>query len=145
MNIKAFIDTNVLLDWLLKERPEKLLAEKLFSVARAGLFDAFISTQSIIDASYSAQKCGLDFASFKPALQSLRSFITVLAIDDIDLSWAVEHYTGDFEDDAQYASAYNNACDYFITRDNALFSLNTPFCPMKVISPEAFVSAMSPE
>lgn len=142
MSVKAFIDTNVLLDWLLEERPEKPVAKLLFSAASAGYFEACISTQSIIDAAYSAHKNGIYFIDFKPKLQSLRSFIKILAIDELDLCWAMEHHTGDLEDDAQWASAYNNVCDYFITRDQKILSFNTSHCPIKAISPTAFVTAM---
>ena len=140
--MKAFIDTNILLDWLLKDRPAKPFAEKILTASRLGLFDTYLSTQSIIDASYSAVKEGISFEDFKPRMQSLCSFVKILSIDYLDLLWAMEHYTGDFEDDAQWASAYNNVCDYFITRDKALLAFNTANFPLKVISPAAFVTAM---
>lgn len=140
--MKAFIDTNILLDWLLSARPAKPQAEKIISASRIGLFDIYISTQSIIDAYYSAVKEGIRFVDFKPKLQSLRAFVKILAIDELDLLWAMEHHTGDLEDDAQWASAYNNVCDYFITRDKALLAFNTSNYPLKVISPEDFVKAM---
>lgn len=140
--VKAFIDTNVLMDLFLKDRPEKPLAEKVFSGAKEGRYQAFITTQSIIDTAYSARKRGIKFDEFKTLLNNARSFIKILAIDEIDLLWAIGNPTGDFEDDAQYGSAYNGVCDFFITRDNALFQLNSPFCPMTVISPADFVAAM---
>ena len=140
--VKAFIDTNVLMDLFLKDRPEKPRAEKVFSGAKEGRYQAVITTQSIIDTAYSARKRGLKFDEFKTLLNNARSFIKILAIDEIDLLWAIGNPTGDFEDDAQYGSAYNGVCDFFITRDNALFQLNSPFCPMTVISPSDFVAAM---
>ena len=143
--VKAFIDTNVLMDLFLNDRPEKPVAERVFSAAKEGLFQAFITTQSIIDTAYSARKHGMVFKDFKAILQSLRQFVKILAIDEIDLLWAIGNPTGDFEDDAQYGSAYNGVCDFFITRDSALFKLNSPFCPMTVISPSDFVAAMESE
>jgi len=140
--VKAFIDTNVLMDLFLKDRPEKPLAEKVFSGAREGRYQAFITTQSIIDTSYSARKNGIEFNEFKTLLNTIRSFVKILAIDEIDLMWAVGNPTGDFEDDAQYGSAYNGVCDFFITRDSALFQHNSPFCPMTVMSPSEFVAEM---
>lgn len=140
--VKAFIDTNVFLDLILENRPECPVARKVFSAARAGYFESCVSTQSIIDAAYTAKKSGMGFESFKSVLQHLLSFVKILAIDELDLLWAVSNHSGDFEDDAQYASAYNGVCDYFITRDVALLKLNTPICPMTVISPQDFVAAM---
>lgn len=143
--VKAFVDTNVLLDLILESRPDNPVANKLFSAADAGLFQCHISSQSIIDANYTVRKSGMDFETFKSILQQLRSFVKILAIDYVDLLWAESHHSGDFEDDAQYASAYNGVCDYFITRDQALLKLNSPLCPMKVITPSDFVAAMEAE
>lgn len=143
--VKAFIDTNVLLDLILESRPENPVANKLFSAAGSGLFECFLSTQSIIDANYTVRKCGMSFETFKSILQQLRTVVKILAIDELDMLWAVEHHSGDFEDDAQYASAYNGVCDFFITRDQALLKLNSPICPMTVITPSDFVAAMEAE
>lgn len=140
--VKAFIDTNVLLDLILENRPDNPAANKLFSAARSGYIECGISTQSIIDAEYTARKSGMGFESFKSILQHLLSFVKILSIDQLDLLWAISHHSGDFEDDAQYASAYSGVCDYFITRDKNLLKLNTPICPMTVISPADFVAAM---
>ena len=139
---KVFIDTNVLLDMLLEERPGNQIAKTLFGAAEAGVFEGYLTTQSIIDAHFIVRKHGMVFESFKKSIQSLRSFIKILAIDEIDLLWAIGNPTGDFEDDAQYGSAYNGVCDFFITRDNSLRKLNSPFCPMTVMTPSDFVEAM---
>ena len=141
--VKVAIDTNVLLDVLLETRPGHHLAQQVISAAEAGLFKAQISTQSILDAAYSARKGGVEYPTFKNILNGLRSFVEITAIDWLDLSWATEHYTGDLEDDAQYASAYNACCDYFITRDKALFCHNSPDNPMTVLTPEDFIASMT--
>ena len=142
---KVFIDTNVLLDMLLEERPGNQTAKTLFGAAEAGVFVGYLTTQSIIDANYTVSKSGMGFEDFKKSIQSIRSFIKILAIDEIDLLWAISNPTGDFEDDAQYGSAYNGGCDFFITRDNSLFQQNSPYCPMTVMSPSDFVAAMEAE
>ena len=139
---KVFIDTNVLLDMLLEERPGNQIAKTLFGAAEAGIFEGYLTTQSIIDAHFIVRKHGMVFEAFKKSIQSLRSFIKILAIDELDLLWAFGNPTGDFEDDAQYGSAYNGVCDFFITRDSALFQNNSPFCPMTVMSPADFVAEM---
>ncbi len=140
---KIFIDTNILLDWLLPQRGHRQESEEVLSLARKGHFKTLISTQSILDAAFSARKGGVDYPTFENILNGLRSFVEITAIDWLDLSWATEHYTGDLEDDAQYASAYNACCDYFITRDKALFSHNAPDNPMTVLTPEDFIASMT--
>lgn len=146
MEMRVAIDTNILLDVLLENRPHKTEAEQILSAASKGLFQVQISTQSLIDASYIAKKHGVDFASFSKSVNHLRAYLKISAIDWIDLSWALTNHSGDFEDDAQYANAYNSVCDMFITRNKRLTEFNDdPLCPMTVISPEDFVAAMMAE
>ena len=50
---RAFLDTNVLLDVLsTSERPSSEASEQIFEAIRSGIFEGFITTQSIIDAAY---------------------------------------------------------------------------------------------
>lgn len=142
MKPKVFIDTNVLLDYLLSRQPGANAATELLVAAQMGVVEALVSTQSILDAAYTARKSGLDFQTFKHVVSILKGALTFAAIDWIDLDWAMEHYTGDFEDDAQYASAYNSCCDYYITRDKKLLGKNSENSPLCVITAEDFVAQM---
>ena len=47
-----FLDTNVLLDVLLKSRPSHMCSVTLLTFIKRGLVKAVISTQSIVDASF---------------------------------------------------------------------------------------------
>lgn len=143
--VKIAVDTNILMDFLFRDRPCREEAKTIMLAGSKGLLDICVSTQSIIDAAYMAHKYGVDYHQFQDIISQLRVYVRVTAVDEIDLSWALTHHSGDFEDDMQYASAYNNVCDYFITRDQALLKLNDPFCPMTVITPDDFVAAMQPE
>ena len=140
--MKIYIDTNVLLDWIIGGRPLKQQSEAILSAAKSKAFKLLVSTQSIIDAHYSARKMGVDYDSFVKYLNHLLLFAEIKAIDWIDLSWAMTNHSEDLEDDAQYASAYNASCDFFITGDKKLLLKNGEYNPMKVISPEDFVAQM---
>lgn len=140
--MKVFIDTNILLDWIIGGRPLKKESEAILSAAKSKSFKLLVSTQSIIDAHYSARKMGIDYDSFAKYPNQLLLFAEIKAIDWIDLSWAMTYHSEDLEDDAQYASAYNAACDYFITGDKRLLLKNGVYNPMTVISPEDFVAQM---
>lgn len=143
---KVALDTNILLDVLLKGRPHKAEAEIILSAAAAGRIAAQVTTQSIIDAAYTSRKCGIDYTTFVETITSLRSCLAISAVDWMDMSWSFSSpdfvSSGDFEDDAQLANAYNSLCDYFITRDKKLLSLNKADSPLVIVSPEEFVSAM---
>ena len=143
--MRVFIDTNILMDWLLEDRPCKQYAKVIITAAEEHQIQLAVSSQSILDAAYITKKSGLPFESFRNSLNYLRSFARIVSIDEVDLMWALAHYSGDFEDDAQYGSAYNSVCDFFITRDKKIMELNDQFNPMTVISPEEFVAKMTGE
>lgn len=146
MAIKVALDTNVLLDVLLEGRPHKAEAEWILSAAEAKRFKAQITTQSIIDAAYTTRKQKMDTRTFVETMDRLRSIVQITAIDWLDLSWSISNpqyeSSGDFEDDAQIANAYNSLCDYFITRDKKLLDLNKEGCPLMIISPGSFIAEM---
>ena len=140
--MKVFLDTNILMDWYQKDRPGNALAKAVISASGEETYELVVSTQSIIDSAYSLRKTGVEYDAFAEMLRVLRTRVHIVGIDEIDLLWAMDNYTGDFEDDMQYASAYNAVCDFFITRDKKLLQHNSELCPMTVISPEDFVSQM---
>ena len=140
--MKVFLDTNIIMDWCDKNRTGNPFAKTILSSAGPDTYELYVSTQSIIDCAYSLRKLGVDYNEFCGLFRFLRKIAHIVGIDDLDMLWALEHYSGDFEDDMQYASAYNAVCDYFITRDKKLKQLNREHNPMKVISPEDFVAQM---
>ena len=142
MSVKVAIDTNIILDLLLEDRPGNAMAKLIFTAAEQKAFKAQITTQSTLDAHYTAMKHGMQYRAFEKAMNGLRTFMEISSIDWIDLSWAMSHYSGDLEDDAQYANAYNSNCDFFITHDKRLLGLNDKFTHMKVISADEFVAQM---
>lgn len=143
--MRVFVDTNILLDWLLKDRPCNDLAKVIFSAGKGEDIKLVISTQSILDAHYTSKKEGVSQEQFNEAINCLRSFVKIVGIDEIDLMWAMSYPGKDLEDDAQYASAYNAVCDLFITRDKEIQNRNSDYCPMSVMTPQEFVKALLPD
>lgn len=140
--MKVFVDTNIILDWMLDNRPFKDESETILTAAKKGTYKLVVTTQSIIDAQFTTRKNGIKYKEFIEYIEELRTYAEIIGIDQIDMLWAMSHHSGDFEDDMQYASAYNAVCDYFITRNKELLKLNDPYCPMTVITPDDFVGAM---
>ena len=138
---KVFLDTNILLDLLMPIRGSKE-AEYILSAVRKHYLEGYVTTQSLLDAWYIARRSGVTYEVFSGFVQELRKFINFGEIDPMHLDWAFEHYSGDLEDDAQYASAYDACCDYFLTRDIQLQKRNSELCPMTVITPEELLSQM---
>ncbi len=141
MRIKVFLDTNVLLDMLVTSRDPQKNAQSIITAVKKCLLDAQVSTQSIIDVCYSARRQKLEDSIFMSFLKDIRRYVNISPIYATDLDWAMENYSGDFEDDAQYACAYDGCCDFFITNDKELLKRNGT-SPMVVMSPGDFVAKM---
>ena len=142
MKQKVFLDTNIILDLLVSSRSTREV-NCILSAVKQNLLEAQVSVQSLLDAYYTSEKYGIPFDTFRSFLSEIRRYVNWSTIDSLNLDWAMDNFTGDFEDDAQYACAYDGCCDYFITRDKLLLRRNTPLCPMTVISPEEFVARMT--
>ena len=141
---RVFLDTNVLLDTLLgNTRPAYVASTSILQAAKQGLLEVFITTQSIIDASYVCSRIpGYDDESFNNAIKELLSFANIDHINVFDLYRVLEARTGDFEDDAQFQHADSLGCDALITSDKA-FRSSKRETEMLFFSPEEFLARMS--
>jgi len=138
--VKVFVDTNVLVDYVLPERPRHEQAKVLFGLILKAQTEAGISTQSILDAAYIARKSpGFSRNSFRATVQEIMLRTNVESIHYYDLKDALKDSHDDLEDNAQIAFAYSQACDVLVTNDQQLLSREVPK-PMKVMTPEAFVN-----
>ena len=141
---RVFLDTNVLLDALLgNTRPAYVASTSILQAAKQGLLEVFITTQSIIDASYICSRIpDYNDNSFNNAVKELLSFANVDYINSFDLNRVLKARTGDFEDDAQFQHADFIECDALITSDKA-FRNSKRETEMLFFSPEEFLAKMS--
>lgn len=113
----VFVDTNVLLDLLLKRKEFLHDATQLFSKADLGHIQLFVSALSFANAYYILYKATND----KEARKELRKVEALLTIIDLkgkllklslnDLNFK------DFEDGLQYYSALEGKVDVIVTRN----------------------------
>ncbi|MBR5432358.1 MAG: type II toxin-antitoxin system VapC family toxin [Bacteroidales bacterium] len=142
MKIKAFLDTNVLLDVLQTSRPGSEYSPVIFQAIWDRKIEAVVTTQSLIDAAYMAEKAGvqqvfLDFAN------KCCDYINIDSINSFDIRFACKNYQGDFEDDAQYYRAQDTRCDVFVTSDKDFhkkYQGRDPF--LQFLTPQEFVKRM---
>lgn len=114
MKSKVFLDTNVLMDVLLGNRPSSEASGIIFRAIKEGRMEGVITTQSLVDAANCLEKKGL---FFQDSFLKLFNFLNVETLGTFDLRHACIHGRGDFEDDAQYAKADEVSCDFFVTND----------------------------
>ena len=87
MKVKVALDTNVLMDLLLEGRPEKESAEQIVAAAEAGLIEAQVSTQSIIDAAFTCRKQGVNREAFREAMAGKDFYLIDCMIDSDEKVW----------------------------------------------------------
>lgn len=115
--MKAFIDTNILMDFLLPEREHYYSAAILFDMARGHKIELFLSTQSILDAYYSASKLSKDRDRIRHALDEITRFVNIVSIHVFGVAKALKAGVHDVEDLAQAATADSEYCQMIITND----------------------------
>lgn len=142
--IKALIDTNVLLDHFVGNRDPEGYSGLILAAARSHKIEAFITSQSILDAAYVAtgsRGAGLD--CFKKTMLSIFNYVNVSYIDLFEIREALLSPDTDMEDNAQYAHALSEACDVIVTNDRKFIQRKTPG-EILMMTPEEFVGKMFP-
>jgi len=146
MKTKVFLDTNILLDYLTARQPSFVSVCKVLQAAKNGYIEAVLTTQSIMDAYYTASKSdNLNFEAFRTAILKLCSFINVEAIDFFDLQTAMNSYKGDFEDDAQFAKADSTFCDVLLTSDKAFIKRYDGVGSIRLMTAGSFIAMAEAE
>ena len=116
-NMKLLIDTNVILDVLLRREPFFHTAAAVLNLSQRNDVQEYVSASAITDIYYIANKQMKDRASVQNLLKRLLMVVSVAAVSEqetrnaLDLSWA------DFEDCVQYSVALLNEMDGIVTRN----------------------------
>lgn len=136
---KAFIDTNILVDFVDPHRPGHQAAQDVFQLIFSNKVEAAVSTQSILDVVYIGRRSGVESGrKAKETLLHVLAHTNIQNIDSLQTSVALKDPDPDVEDSAHIAFAYDECCDVIITNDKKLLSREVPK-PMLVMTPEAFV------
>jgi predicted nucleic acid-binding protein len=119
---KVFLDTNVILDYLLARTPFDAEAKRFFVDAELGKIELYASALTFCNMSYIVRKLKSP-AEFQAILSDLLLLIAVTPIDGFVLQQAIAANYKDFEDAVQYQSALNTfGLTHLITRNKADFT-----------------------
>lgn len=135
--MKAFLDTNVLMDILMDARTEHEASLFLLQVIRSGDISGCMTTQSVIDAAYvQTQRRKMHSLSFKQAIKTVSGIVEVLSITTEDIDAANESMKDDYEDAAQLACAIRSGCDVIVTSDKKYqeYTDIPSFTPQQLVS-----------
>lgn len=121
MTSKLLLDTNILLDYMILDRPEHDSAVTLIDDMLDGKRAAgFICAGSLKDTYYIARKYAAD-SVVRTFIQLFMDVLDVLPIDRAACETAIRSNEPDFEDGLIRAVAENNDMDFLISRDQTAF------------------------
>ena len=120
MSRSALIDTNILLDACMSERPDWAYAVMLLDEIAFGKLDGYICSTSLKDGYYVLTKYAGKQVATEFVQAALDSF-TVLSVDETACRIAIRSNEPDFEDGIIRACAEQAQVDFIISRDEKAF------------------------
>lgn len=132
-----FLDTDVILDLLLKREPHFISARTLFARIETGLIQGFTSALVLWNIYYLVEK----YASRKIArarVAKLRILLSILPVDDRIIEQALQSDIKDFEDAVQLFAARSQGIQTLITRNKKDY----PKAEIQVMTPREFLETL---
>ncbi|MEQ8186680.1 MAG: PIN domain-containing protein [Candidatus Eremiobacterota bacterium] len=113
---EVFIDSDIILDLLMKREPHYLSAAKLFTIIEKGNVKAFVSPLIFSNLFYILRKITSKERA-KNSLKKLKFLVNILEVNEYIIELSLEADFNDFEDAIQYYTALENKIDCLITRN----------------------------
>ena len=133
--MKIFIDTNILIDLLVKRQPSYSTVVKVFDIALKRKDTIVISNLSIINAHYIVKKLNVQETTLRMALHNICTSCEIVPLNvNVTVKSLVSTFK-DFEDATQYYCALESACDVIITNNEKDFQLSS----LPVMNPAEFL------
>ncbi len=134
--MKYLIDTNVILDVLLKREPFYKSCASVLTLARRKEIELYVSASAITDIYYIANQALRDRAEVKSLIVKLIKVVSVAGISEDEIQKALALPWKDFEDSVQYSVALLQKMDGIVTWNPKDYKE----AEMKVWDPEEIVS-----
>ena len=115
--MKLLIDTNIVLDVLLKCEPFYQDAVKVMNMAQYDDVKEYISASAVTDIYYIAYRQIKDRTLVLELIKRLLMVVSVAAVSEREIRNALKTGWKDFEDAVQYSVAFVNEMDGLITRN----------------------------
>lgn len=135
--MKTFIDTNILLDVVVKRIPHYTYSSYIWDFVKKDLIQGYISAITINNLYYILKKITKNDLSGKFIDEILKDFNIIPLTGDI-LRQARIIKNKDYEDAIQYFSAINAGCEFLITRNKKDFLS----AGLNIVSPKEFIKKL---
>ena len=133
--MKLLIDTNVVLDILLRRELYYKNAAKIAVLSEKSHINCYVSASAVTDVYYIAYKELKNKGAAIDLLKKLFNAFRIATVSEASIYEALDLEWDDFEDCVQYTVGRNVNVDYIITRNPKDFDKSQ----IDVISPEAFL------
>ena len=131
---RIFLDTNVILDYLLEREPFYYDALKLWAACEEGIVEGYVSALPVNNVHYIAHRLKSETTAMI-AVRGILSIFNVVPLDKDIMSLAADFHDRDFEDDIQLQSAIKSGCTHLFTRDPTHFHTRA----IAIVPPASFV------
>lgn len=136
---RAFLDTNVIVDYLVKKEFFYSDAAIIMSLAKHRKIKLYAASMSFATASYlMAKHYHNDSAAIKLAISNFIKYYHVTVVDRSTVETSVASAFDDFEDGMQNACAMECKADYIVTRNVDDFTASS----LNVVEPSQFLHAL---
>lgn len=135
--MKVFLDTNVLMDFVLHRDGMAENATDILILGNAKFIELYVTDLTIANVAYVGRK-SLKREKLYQLLRTLSSCYTVTPIGENAVTEALDAEWNDFEDALQYFAAIHAGVDCIVTRNTKDFSLSD----IPVYSPQDFLETI---
>jgi predicted nucleic acid-binding protein len=138
--MRLFVDTNILIDLLIKREPHYESVAQVFDMALLRKDTLIISSLSIVNAHYIVKKLsGVTEQALRSALYNVCTTCEIIPLTPSVTMKALVSPFKDFEDATQYYCALENNCDLILTNNAKDFQQSS----LPVLNAEEFLIANS--
>lgn len=115
--MRILIDTNIVLDVMLKREPFYRMSLEILSLAKRDDVEEHISASAVTDIYYLAYRQLRDKGIVNNLMKELLTVVSVASVFGQEIENAISLEWNDFEDSVQYSVAYLQEMDGIVTRN----------------------------
>ena len=131
---RIFLDTNVILDYLLEREPFYYDALKLWAACEEGTVEGYVSALTVNNVHDIAHRLKSETTAMI-AVRGILSVFNVVPLDKELMKLAADFHDRDYEDDIQLQSAIRSGCTHLFTRDPTHFHTKA----LAIVPPSSFL------
>jgi predicted nucleic acid-binding protein len=135
---KAFIDTDVILDFLIAREPFAMDAARIFSLSEKKEISICTTGLVFSNAYYILRKLGTHKKVIEKLTQLAR-LVDIIGLSKIAVNQALESEFGDFEDALQHYAALSEKVKFIITRNTKDYK----YSELAVMTPDQYLKGRS--